>query len=188
MWSFCSTLWHFVWTADRQRSFEVTLRCCSAPVLVPVPVFVSVSVSVPVALPGSEPEPLYFPLAARSCCALCPTSSFIADRDHVIPAHACAHSVKESSLAHSYCRSQCAPCPVTDGVRLQGIPCPFRSPFPSPSRSCACVRAPTQTRSQSQTQPQPKDRDRDRTRVKVRVKAVHWTKKNNIYNEEHLSS
>lgn len=32
-----------------------------------------------------------FPVAPLACCVLCTTSSFIADRDHVIPAHACAH-------------------------------------------------------------------------------------------------
>jgi len=106
-----------------------------------------------VALPEPEliPEPVSLFAPSRSCCALCTTSSFIADRDHVIPAHACAHSVKESSLAHSYCQSECSPCPVTDGVRLQGIPVPrlrlsLRS-RPSPSASASA---------------------RDRTRVKLK--------------------
>lgn len=48
------------------------------------------------------PAPLlYPPPLPLTCCLLCTTSSFIADRDHVIPAHACALGARFEGIKFS---------------------------------------------------------------------------------------
>lgn len=55
----------------------------------------------PAPLPSLRPAPLHSPRLPLTCCLLCTTSSFIADRDHVIPAHACALGARFEGIKFS---------------------------------------------------------------------------------------